>query len=153
MLTGRAWSAATARVPGFEPVEGDRVVLVGARDFNEGEESALRSSGVRLAGPERLGAAGSEVSTARTHLHIDLDVLDPAVGRANGYAVAGGLTTEEVCAVIAAVAARSRIVSLSMASYDPAVDADGAVADAALRVLELAAELLAGQSEPGVTNE
>jgi arginase len=79
-----------------------------------------------------LGAVG-----ARASLHIDLDVLDAeAVGRANAFAMPGGLTAAELAGAVAAVAASTRIEALTISAYDPAHDTGGGVRAALRGVLE-----------------
>src|SRR4029077_13931674 len=50
--TGRCWMELARSIEGFEPVPENAVVLLGARDLDPGEETALaRSKVVRLSAP------------------------------------------------------------------------------------------------------
>ena len=72
-------------------------------------------------------------------LHVDLDVLDPAYGMANRYAVAPGLSPDAVVAAVRTVLASRRLAALTLSAYDPAYDRTGSVRDAALAVLRVIA--------------
>jgi arginase len=136
MTVGDCWSALCATVPGFEPLAADRVVLVGARDVEPAERERLDASAVSELGPgeaERLAAALP--ATRRTSLHIDLDVLDPAFGQANQYAVPPGLSPDALLDAVRAVTEHSELAAVTLSAYDPAFDAGNGVRDAALATL------------------
>jgi arginase len=132
-ITGGAWQAMAATVPGFHPVAERDVVLVGARDLDPAEEERLaRSRIVRVpaAGvPDALDAAFDQLSrrVSQIHLHIDLDVLDPTVGRANVFSVPSGLTLVQAEMLVDAAGARFDIASLTLSAYDPEQDPDGRI--------------------------
>ena len=139
-LTGRCWTTLAARIPGFTPVPDERVWLLGARDLDALEADALDRSRVH-----RLPAAAGAIDTLRAaadalrggplYLHLDLDVLDPADGRANGYAAPGGITARDLEALCAALHAHAPPAAVTVSAYDPAVDADGRVRETARRAL------------------
>lgn len=147
MVVGRCWAGLTATVPGFRPVPEDRVVLVGARSLDPAEEAALRGSAVTWLPPDRIaGGLGPALDAlaARVdgvHVHIDLDVHDPSVAPANGYAAPDGLAAEQVHDVVRQVAGRIPIVSAALAAYDPSYDPRGAMRDTALALLTLLASV------------
>ena len=85
--------------------------------------------------PERL----ERFRAKRISLHVDLDVLDPAYGRANAYAVAPGISPEELVAAVRAVTRKHELAALTLSAYDPSCDEDGRVRDAAKAVLRAAA--------------
>jgi arginase len=129
-ITGGAWQALAATVPGFHPVDERDVVLVGARDLDPAEEERLDRSRIAVvpaAGvPDSLDAAFDHLCrrVSRVHLHIDLDVLDPTVGRANVFAVPGGLSLVQAEMLIDAAGSRFDIASLTISAYDPEQDPD-----------------------------
>jgi arginase len=134
MTVGHCWAALCATVPGFSPVGEERVVLVGARDVDDGERARLAASPVAQA----AGAGGLEGIGGRVSLHLDLDVLDAErVGRANAYAMPGGLTAEELVAAVRTVVARARVEAVTVSAYDPAHDAGGGVRRALREVLQV----------------
>ena len=150
MITGDCWQTLCAGVPGFVALAEERIVLVGVRDVERGEQERLERSAIRRvdaadAGrlPEHLAALGS----ARVSLHVDLDVLDPAHGRANEFAVAPGLSPDELVAAVRAVVAGHELAALTLSAYDPSFDGDGRVRDAAVAVVD--ARRLGGSMSPG----
>jgi arginase len=143
MMVGRCWAEALAGVPGFRALPEDRVLLVGARSLDPGEEEALRGSAVTWLPPDGARDAARlrpavEALAARVdvvHLHVDLDVHDPSIAPANGYAAADGLSAVEVREVVRQVGGRIPVGSATVASYDPSFDPHGRMAEAALSLL------------------
>lgn len=140
ILTGQCWHNLALTIPGFNPVAGRRVLLVGSRDLESAELALLDRVGV-----SRIGASedlGSHVE-ALTHeidgvyLHLDLDVLDPAVGVANQWATSGGLTLEAMKQAVKSIQRVTRIKGFGIASYDPDVDRDQRALGAAVSITEL----------------
>lgn len=140
--TGRCWTQLASGVPGFQPVSDRNVLLLGARDLDRLEGSALNSSDVMWLSPEQarhslestLDTLRSRVRTA--YVHVDLDVLDSSVGKVNSYAAPGGLTLEELQTALGYIVRRFTVGAVALTAYDPAHDGDGAVARAAFSVLE-----------------
>jgi arginase len=143
VLTGRCWTAAAVSVPGFVPAREADYLLIGARDLDAAEHDLLVRSNVTvldaaaIRAGEPLAAALAHRSGGGVYLHVDLDVLDPdRVGTANAFAAPGGLTVEDVRAVVHAVRAGRGIAAATIAAYDPAQDASGRVAVAAFGVID-----------------
>ncbi len=145
LLTGRCWRVLATSIPGLVPVRDDAVALGGGHDLDQAEELHARSAGHTWLAPPRLRAHSDAVTDVVSHLaahvealhlHVDLDVLDTSVGRANAYAVPGGLTRDEVRAAVRAGAGRLPVVSATLASWDPALDVDDRVLDVALDLLQ-----------------
>jgi arginase len=141
-LTGRCWSAMAAEIPGFVAVRDENVWLVGARDLQAAEVEALARSGVhQVAASDVHGNGARELSAqmdsrAPLYLHIDLDVLDPAEGRANAFAAGGGVPLQpliEFCTGLRAVKEPSVV---TFASYDPAADSDRRVSAGVLQLVD-----------------
>jgi arginase len=151
-LVGRCWTGPSAAIAGFRPVAEADVVLVGARDLDAGEAALLARSRVVRVGAEPIRTDGVAAALGpaldalaarvrRAYVHIDLDVLDPAlVGRANDYAVPGGLSVAEAVDVVREVAARCALAGVGLSAYDPELDVDGAVWGAGIALLEAAAD-------------
>jgi len=138
-VTGRCWVAMTAQVPGFAPVPEAAVWLAGARDLDAVERVALDRSAVRRVPAATIGPAfAREVRSglggdAPLYLHLDLDVLDPADGRANPYAAPGGVRAASLVAFCEALGTPT---ALTVSAYDPTCDGDGRVRDAAFAAIE-----------------
>jgi arginase len=145
-VTGRCWTGLAATVPGFIPVAEENVVLVGGRDLDPMEAELLRESRVRHLPPDAPVAQIIEAVEAiarrvrQLYVHVDLDVLDAAEGRANGYVGGPGITLALLLATIHAASTRCPVAAGAITAYDPSYDDDGRVCSAAIDVaLALAA--------------
>ncbi len=141
MATGRAHADTVARVRNFRPIEEPRVLLIGARDLDDGEARALDSSQVqRLAEQEigRLSARLSGFPATAFYVHVDLDVLDPDWARVNRYAPAGGLSPRALVSAVEVISQRAHVYALAITAYDPAFDPDGRAHQVAFDVVKAA---------------
>lgn len=142
-VVGRCWRPMTASVDGFRPVPEDRTVLVDARDLDPDELVLLgRSAITRVATDGAAGAAQTlrDRGTRSCHLHLDLDVHDPADLRVNQYAAPGGPTRAALREAVCRVAVLLPLAGMTVSAYDPALDRDAAVPEA---VADLLVECLA----------
>ena len=146
-LTGGCWRALTASIPGFRAVSDAHVVLVGARDLDGAEETALTASRVtwvRSAAVREAGAAAAlepalvtlAQRVSRVYLHIDLDVHDPAEVRANQYAAPDGLSAAAIREVVRCVAHHLPIVAAALTAYDPTSDPEGRMLDVGMQLIQ-----------------
>ena len=146
-ITGRCWRELVMTVPEFHAVPDHAVCLIGVRDIDPLEGELLDKSAVAVVrGPGvrtdlRRALAGLAEHVDQIYVHIDLDVLDAAVARANTFAVGGGLTLDDMHYALTEIAAQLPIAGLTLSAYDPAADADGAAAGAAIDLISLAAGL------------
>lgn len=132
ILMGRCWRPLAAEA-GVVPVPEERIHLVGARELDPAEDEFLASSSVHQWDGAEAGPAG-DGGGGICYLHIDLDVLDPTVGRANWYSAPGGLSVEGLLGVVERIAERHRIGGLALTAYDPSADGEGRIAAAAIRI-------------------
>lgn len=120
--------APTAAVPA------SRVVLAGARTFDDAEAAHRDSGGVHhltasaLTDPTALAAAVAATGAAAVHIHVDLDVLDPAGIAGVLEPVPFGVSAGELTAAIGALRAQLPLVGASIAGFAPA-SPDAAVDD------------------------
>ena len=143
ILTGSAWQAMLATVPGARPLPESSVVLAGARDFDPPEEIRLGASEIVRVGsddlrsPAALVAAVAGIAPEPTglYVHLDLDVLDASVAHANLYNSPGGPDADELDALVAALLERFPVSALSLTAYDPSYDTGDRVPPIALRIL------------------
>jgi arginase len=70
----------------------------------------------------------------RVYLHVDLDVLDSSVGRANPYAAPGGPDLDAVLAAIEATFLRFEVAAAAITAYDPQVDDSSTIGAAACTI-------------------
>ena len=86
ILTGQCWATLARTIPGFDPVPGKHILLVGARDSSP-TRSRCWTERELLASPNTDHLRSQLASLARqvdgVYLHIDLDVLDPTEAIAN----------------------------------------------------------------------
>lgn len=143
-VTGGSWRQLALSVPGFRPIPEENVCVVGARDLDAMEKRLLSASGVATVKAAEIRTAllaaleGLSKNVDRVHVHIDLDVLDASAARANTYAVAGGLTVEDLEFALSSIGQALPIAGITLSAYDPAGDADGRAATAALRAARAA---------------
>ena len=139
---GWCWRGLAARVPGFEPVAANQVLLLGARDLDPEEASLLAGGNVgcvsttAIAGGELDTAIAALPGRAAAYVHCDLDVLDPSQGRVNPFPVPGGLDVELLQRAIVTIGRARPIAAAALTSYAPEYDVDGRSLAAALRVVD-----------------
>ena len=147
ILTGRCWTQLAATVPEFAPVPDRAVCLLGTRDIDSLEGGLLDESGVVVVAPSALRTMLRPTLSAmaehadRIYIHLDLDVVDASVAKANSYAIGGGLTIGDVEYALGEIARTMPVSGLTLSAYDPAADTNGAAAEAAIRFICAAAEL------------
>ena len=142
MTTGLCWQGLAATVPGFRPVEASTTMLLGARDLDPPEAELLQASAVTLVKVTDIPAALPRVlaraplADTLGYLHLDLDVLDPAVGHANYLPVPNGLSLSQLTAAVTAIRAHVPLRAAALASYSPEEDHDQGIARAAFTAIE-----------------
>jgi arginase len=139
ILTGTAWRAARATIPGFVAVREADVALLGVRDLADYQRARVERSPARVV-PGAFGVddAAAAIGTLPPHryLHVDLDVLDTSVGHANRYASPGGPSLEVVLAAIDATFAHGTVIAAALTAYDPPADRSGAILAAARTIAQ-----------------
>jgi len=129
-VLGLCWRPMASAIPGFQPIDPSRCVLVNARDLDPAEQQLLKTlpvirtecPGVAQA-TERLKAAGAK----SVHMHLDLDVHDPKELQANRYVTSGGPSPQQLRDAACAMALVVPVVGITVSAYDPAFDAQADV--------------------------
>jgi arginase len=155
IVTGAAWQALHATIPGAQPVPETAIVHAGGRDFDEPEMRRFEASTVTRVAPESLRSAeplllalaALEPSPSGLYLHVDLDVLDSREAQVNAYSASGGLSAAQLESLVSTVLSRCPVRAASLTAYDPECDPDDRVPPIALRLLALIAEYV-GRAEP-----
>jgi arginase len=121
-------------IPGFAPIDHGHVALCGVRALDPFEQDLLKETRVSIVPAEQLRERGTDAlisildrmraDVRHVYLHLDLDVLDPSEGRANNYAVPGGLSTQAVSDMIREIGGRFTIAAAAITAYDPTCDED-----------------------------
>lgn len=132
ILTGRCWPALAARFAGFEPVPEANIILVGARDLDSPEATALSQSAITTIAPTKMDALARAVEALserveNIYVHLDVDVLDNSEGSANSYASAGGLSAQQLYAALELLKRSGQVRVAGITSYDPTCDSRGKV--------------------------
>jgi arginase len=148
IATGRCWTTLAASIPGFHPIPGSDILLLGGHDFDAGERERLEEAGAFVVDGvtisqkgvrESLHAAIAEFlrGIEEVHLHLDLDVLNPAEAPANGFVTEdAGLSVNELSEAIAFIQENLKITSATIASFDPRYDTQGKTLRAALKLIK-----------------
>lgn len=111
---------------GSGAVPASRVILAGARELDDAESAALGDSALThldveaLADPLALADAVAATGAGAVYVHVDLDVLDPAVIGGVALPVPFGLSLEQLLAALAALRSRVPLVGASIAGFAPA---------------------------------
>ncbi len=129
MIAGKCWTNMLANVAGYEAVNESNIVLAGARDNDPQENDALLNSKIFVL-PDitdqkrELMIAGLQAGKedSKVHIHLDLDVFNPAEAPVNQYQAPGGPSVKEVHSLIEQIILNNQLTSLTIASYNPSVD-------------------------------
>jgi arginase len=137
MMAGECWKALLNTVPGFRPTQLRKVIHCGMRDVNDLERSRVEASDmgvvwgdatkkVDFEGGLRKELQGRFVASDDTAslVHLDVDVLDSALGKANQFACSDGLFEEDLVGCMAAISERTIPLAFTIASFDPLCDGD-----------------------------
>lgn len=146
IATGRCWKAVAGTIPGFAAVRESNVILAGACDLDEEEQRQLEQSEINLIRSEgrndgeilrliEAALASLRDRVSGIYLHIDMDAFEISEGRANHFGATGGLSIGLIEAAIAAIKTRFKIMSATIASFDPAGDTNGLFLQAGLRCI------------------
>jgi len=123
-LAGPLWRGAAGLAA---PMPTDRIVLAGARELDQKEETLLRSTDVRIVTTEEV-RAGDPLSLAvsrlagaveRLWVHIDLDVLDPRHVPSASTLAPKGLEIDELVGGLRATLVTGKVAVVSVAGLNP----------------------------------
>jgi arginase len=134
MIVGRG-EQTIVEATGCRPLVEDRVALVGARDLDHGEDTAIAASGMTTCRPWEL--LDAELPAGPLYVHVDLDVVDPADMPAQNYPAAGGPRLDEVERVLRHLSATGRVAGASFSTWNPALPEADRAAAAGARLIEV----------------
>lgn len=149
IATGLCWKRLAASIPRFRPVPGSNILLIGGRDFDEGEQERLEQSGVIVIDHATIEKTGLQNALQpalsklagdadEIHLHIDPDVLNPKEVPANTYQfmTEGGMSVEQIRASLALIKKDLNITSVTLASFEPEYDVQSKTSDILFKLLK-----------------
>lgn len=137
-VLGQCWHALSSAVPGFAAIEPARCLLIDARDLDAAEKQALGRLPVLRAQFTDAPAMATRLvngGARRTHLHLDLDVLNPDVVQVNRYTWPGGPDPEQLRRTATLLAQALPVRGITLSAYDPAFDPKGDVPPVVGRLL------------------
>ena len=126
---GWGWTAMTRQIPGFAAAIEADALLAGGRDLDDGERQLLQRSAVGHYAPAPLAdgmsaeferALAAPARPHRAYVHLDLDVIDPSLMRANRFNAPGGVSVEWLESALRLVRQRHDIAAVGVTAYDPA---------------------------------
>ncbi len=106
------------------PLHPRSVVLAGTRSVDPGEQEFIERHGVPRLSVHELDDPASLVSAVRAagaktvYIHIDLDVLDPAVFPAVGSPEPSGLSADSLLSAVRALTDEFRLAGLGITEYE-----------------------------------
>ena len=128
-LGPQAWASKLGDAP---MLRGDEVVVLGHRDPDELTDGSLDlalAQGMHTVPVERVtpdpfaaGAAGAETLDGPAWVHLDVDVLDEVAFPATDYLLPGGLTVDQLHAMLRGVFSSGHVVGFSLGCYNPEKD-------------------------------
>lgn len=121
---------------GLTPVDPQRVLLVGARDLDPGEDALLTATRVPRSTVANLDVA--DLPSGPLFLHLDVDVADPADLPGLHFPVDGGPDQRELIDLITTLAGTGRLVGVDVGlTWRPDAEADRIRADYMRPILAL----------------
>jgi agmatinase len=142
---GGTWTCGCALRRSLEAgaIEPAHAVLAGCRDFDLDEleyigehRMLMLPVGRVVTDPHAAGEAiADHIDGAPVHVSFDIDALDPAFAPGTEIASAGGLSTRDALALLAAVGARCRLVGLDVMEVAPRLDHADITSLAALKLI------------------
>lgn len=122
----------------LRPVAEENVVLAATRSLDPLEEIRLRASRIELASLDQLPRAVQQLARrVRTiYLHLDLDVLDPAISPGVNFSEPGGISPDQLFDAVKLVIATGKLRAAAITNFNPARDRDN-------RTLKIAQQLVA----------
>ena len=143
LVTGDCWQGLLDTIPGFIPVDGNHIVHVGGRDIDPDESVRFARAGASLVDSKTLQTRGLHQGleaalqslqhhTDRVYVHLDMDIVDPAVARSKDFAPKGGLTVAQVVEALHIIKDYFHIRAAAIAACDPDSDREGRAITAGL---------------------
>ena len=101
----RRISRRSQRMPSFSL---ERAILIRVKGPRWPVPEIVRLSARRHSRRGRAGSANNRRPGEKFYVHLDMDALDPSVGRANGYSARGGFSSENLQCLLSTVSSISR---------------------------------------------
>ncbi len=106
------------------PISTSQIIHIGGRDFDDAEKAFINETGMAAYSVQDFHSAcdlmhrlAKEIRSDHVYVHLDLDVIDPAVFPNTPLPVTGGLSTEEVLDILDTVTHKQ--VGFGICEYAP----------------------------------
>jgi arginase len=121
------------------PVAEANCVLVATRSLDAQEAVRLERSAISRVGLDGLAAAVDALAkrVAAVYVHLDLDVLDPALSPGVNFQAAGGISPEELYRAVRLIPTKIPIAAATIANFNPDRDQEDRTLSVAHRLLEI----------------
>ncbi len=149
VVCGRCWKTLAASDPAYRAVSEDRVFLLGARDFDPAETEELNRSNITVVSCERAQRSAWKIlklekSPIRDlYIHLDADVLDAGIGRANMFASTKGLFPDDIETLLSIATRDYSLRAFSITAYNPEFDINGSIRNVLRGIILSAMEKMA----------
>jgi arginase len=109
------------------PVREENVVLAATRSLDPLEQVRLRESHIKLATLDALTYEVEELAgrVGTIYMHLDLDVLDPAISPGVNFSEPGGISAEQLFGAVEHVMSTGKLGAAAIANFNPDRDRDG----------------------------
>jgi len=134
-------------VGGYAPkIKTENVVLIGARDLDEGERALIKEIGMKVYTMQDINELGMKRVMEETinylkektdglHLSLDVDGLDPSVTPGVGTAVPSGITLRESELAMEMLHQSQLLTSLEVVEVNPILDDKNRTAEVAVHLI------------------
>lgn len=151
VVCGNCWGKLASTDPLYKPVPEKNIFLVGTRDLDPAESTALEKSQVKITTSEQLRKSDCKIpelgdsSSRDLYIHLDADVIDASVGHSNRFASTGGLFPNEIENLFSWVAGDYRIRALAITAYNPDFDRNKTIGRALTDILLATVEAMSNK--------
>lgn len=133
-------------------------VYIALRSFEKEEETLLKRLNIKAFTVSELRKAGVADLVKQTlnylkdcdefYVTFDVDSMDPSVSYGTGTPVENGLTLNEAEELVTSFVSNEKINCLEFTEINPTLDCENKMAEAALKVLSHAVQILSGEDYP-----
>ena len=117
---GLCWRAMARDISGLQPVSLGNICLYGAREIDPGERALIDAEAIPVV-HDAAGAVASLEGCERVYLHLDMDVHDPSLLRANIFAAPGGPSPEALRDDLRTMTWQLPVAAFAVTAVDPSV--------------------------------
>jgi len=139
IATGSCHEGLRRRIGLQHPVAEENCLLVATRSLDSREAVRLKQSGISMTGLEQLAGALDALSrrVSAVYLHLDLDVLDPALSPGVNFQAPGGITPGELYRAVELIRAKFATAAVTIANFNPDRDREDRTLAVAHRLLDM----------------